>query len=194
MDVALALAAAFLFALGSVLQQRAGMDEPEEAEGSSAGLLLRMARRPVWVAGIVADALGCVGQAVALTIGRLAVVQPVLAASMVFALPLGRRITEQRISRNDVAAAVLVTLALVAFLTIADPSGGRDDAPLGEGLGAGAVGGAVGAPLVLVARQCEPAMKAAPVSPSCFSGIRMVPMNCWTPVAVTAVTMTAMIR
>ncbi len=160
MDAVLALAAAFLFALGSVLQQRAGMDEPE-GEGSDAGLLLRMARRPVWLAGIAADALGFIGQAVALTIGRLAVVQPLLAASMVFALPLGRRITDQRISRNDITAAVLVTVALIAFLTIADPSGGRDDAPPGEWLVAGAIGVAVCVPLVLVAQRSRPAMKAA---------------------------------
>lgn len=58
MDVVLALVAALLFALGSVLQQKAGMDEPEAAEGSGSGLLLRMARRPAWLAGIAADALG----------------------------------------------------------------------------------------------------------------------------------------
>ena len=161
MDVALALVAAFLFALGSVLQQRAGMDEPEDAAGSDAGLLLRMARRPVWLAGIAADGLGFIGQAVALTIGRLAVMQPVLAASMVFALPLGRRVTEQRIGRNDIAAALLVTFALVAFLTIADPSGGRDDASLGEWAIAGAIGAAVCVPLVVAARRARPAMKAA---------------------------------
>ena len=109
MDVALALAAALLFALGTVLQQKAGLDEPDATEGSSSGLLLRMARKPVWLAGIAADALGFVGQAVALTIGRLAVVQPLLATSMVFALPLGHRLTAQRVTRADVGAAVLVT-------------------------------------------------------------------------------------
>ena len=57
-----------------------------------------MARKPVWLAGIAADALGFVGQAVALTIGRLAVVQPLLATSMVFALPLGHRLTAQRVT------------------------------------------------------------------------------------------------
>ena len=89
---------------------------------------------PVWLAGIAADALGFVGQAVALTIGRLAVVQPLLATSMVFALPLGHRLTAQRVTRSDVGAAVLVTASLIAFLTIANPSGGRDDAPIGEWL------------------------------------------------------------
>jgi drug/metabolite transporter (DMT)-like permease len=158
-DIVLALAAALLFAVGTVLQQKAGMDEP--AGGSDSGLLLRMARRPVWVAGIVADGLGFVGQAAALSVGRLAVVQPLLVSSLVFALPLGARFTGQRIRPADVGAAVLVIGALLAFLTFADPSGGRDDAPFGEWLVAGAVIGAVCVPLVLIARGRRPALKAA---------------------------------
>jgi len=68
MDIVLALVAALLFALGTVLQQRAGLEEP--AGGSSSGLLLRMAKRPVWLAGIVADAFGFVAQAAALASTR----------------------------------------------------------------------------------------------------------------------------
>ncbi len=160
MAVALALGAALLFALGTVLQQKAGLDEPDASEGSSSGLLLRMARKPVWLAGIAADSLGFVGQAVALTIGRLAVVQPLLATSMVFALPLGHRLTAQRVTRADVGAAVLVTLSLIAFLTIANPSGGRDDAPLGEWLVLGGVIAGVSVPLVLASLKARPAIKA----------------------------------
>jgi drug/metabolite transporter (DMT)-like permease len=119
-----------------------------------------MARKPVWLAGIAADALGFVGQAVALTIGRLAVVQPLLAISMVFALPLGHRLTAQRVSRADVGAAILVTAALVAFLTIADPSGGRDDAPLGEWLVLGAALAGLCVPLTLASLRARPAVKA----------------------------------
>ena len=160
MAIGLALGAALLFALGSVLQQKAGLDQPEESEGSSSGLLLRMARHPVWLAGIAADALGFVGQAVALTIGRLAVVQPLLATSMIFALPLGNRLTNQRIRRSDVAAAILVTASLVAFLTIANPSGGRDDAPLGEWLVLGGITVGVCVPLFLLSLRARPAVKA----------------------------------
>ena len=160
MAIALALGAALLFALGSVLQQKAGLDQPEEAEGSGSGLLLRMARHPVWLAGIAADALGFAGQAVALTIGRLAVVQPLLATSMIFALPLGHKLTNQRIRRGDIAAAVLVTASLVAFLTIANPSGGRDDAPLGEWLVLGAITVGVCIPLFLLSLRARPAIKA----------------------------------
>ena len=160
MEIVLALIASLLFALGTVLQQKAGLDDPVPDRGSS-GLLLQMARRPVWLAGIAADALGFVAQAIALTIGRLAVVQPLLISSVVFALPLGVRLTGQTVRRIDVAAALVVCTALAAFLVIADPSGGRNDAPLGEWLLAGGACGAVAAALVLAGRASPPARKAA---------------------------------
>ena len=159
MDVVLALVAALLFALGTVLQQKAGLEGPQD--GGSAGLLLRMVRRPVWLAGIVADAFGFIAQAAALGIGRLAVVQPLLVSSVVFALPLGARLTGQRIRRIDVGGAVLVVVALIAFLTIANPSGGRADAPLRDWLVTGAVCAAVCAPLVLLARRGPAPRRAA---------------------------------
>lgn len=161
MEIVLALIAAALFALGSVLQQKAGLDGDERDRAGSAGLLLRMARRPVWLAGIAADGLGFVVQVVALAVGRLAVVQPVLVSSVVFALPMGARITGQRVTRLDVGAAILVTGALVVFLVVADPTGGREDAPLREWLVTGAVLAAVVVPLVLLARRLRPAARAA---------------------------------
>ncbi|MET0557337.1 MAG: DMT family transporter [Solirubrobacterales bacterium] len=159
MDVVLALLAALFFAFGTVLQQRGGLEQP--SEGASSSLLLRMARRPVWLAGIAADSLGFVAQAVALAVGRLAVVQPLLVSTVVFALPLGARFTGQRIRRQDVAAAALVVGALVAFLLIAEPSGGRDDAPLGQWLVAFGACALVCVPLCLLGRHGSPARRAA---------------------------------
>jgi drug/metabolite transporter (DMT)-like permease len=158
-DVVLALVAAVLFALGNTLQQKAGLDEP--TEGTGASLLVRMAQRPVWLLGIASDGLGFVAQAAALGIGRLVVVQPLLVTSVVFAMPLGARLTGQRITRTDVGAAVLVVGALVAFLTIANPSGGRDDAPLGDWLIAGAACGVPCAILILLARHGSPPRRSA---------------------------------
>ena len=159
MDIVLALAAALFFAFGTVLQQRAGLEKP--AEGSSAGLLVQMAKRPVWLAGIAADGLGFLCQAVALAVGRLAVVQPLLVTTVVFALPLGARFTGQKVRRLDVGAALVVVLALVAFLTIANPSGGNDDAPLAEW--AIAIGACVGicVPLFALGRFGSPPRRAA---------------------------------
>jgi drug/metabolite transporter (DMT)-like permease len=158
-EIALALAAALLFALGTVLQQKAALDEPPV--GSSSGLLLRMARRPVWLAGIAADGLGFVTQAAALGTGSLAVVQPLLVTTLVFALPLGVWLSGQRLRRSDVAAAVLVVVAVAGFLLIAQPAGGRSEAPLADWLIAAGACGAVCVPLVLLGRTGPPRHRAA---------------------------------
>lgn len=159
MEVVLSLASAMLFALGTVLQQRAGVSEP--SGGAHAGLVLRMARRPVWLAGIAADGLGFVAQAAALGIGRLAVVQPLLVASVVFALALGVRLSGQRVTGGEVAAAALVVVALVGFLLIASPSGGRSEAPLSDWLVVFVICAAACAPLALLARRGPAPRRAA---------------------------------
>jgi drug/metabolite transporter (DMT)-like permease len=150
-DIVLALVAALFFALGTVLQQRAGLSEP--TAGSSAGLLVQMARRPVWLIGISCDAIGFLAQFAALSVGRLAVVQPLIVFSVVFALPLGARLTGQRVRRIDIVAAIVVTIGLLAFLAIANPTGGRDDAPFGQWLIAGGACLIVVAPLVLASHR-----------------------------------------
>jgi drug/metabolite transporter (DMT)-like permease len=161
MVVALAVAAAFLFALGTVLQQRAAVREPSGGPRGAASLLVRLVRRPMWIGGIVVDGLGFAAQAAALGVGRLAVVQPILAATVVFALPLGAWLTNQRIRAREWAAAGLVTAALVAFLVVANATGGRDDAPLGEWLVAAIPIGAVSAALVAAGWRARPGVKAA---------------------------------
>jgi drug/metabolite transporter (DMT)-like permease len=158
-EIVLSLVSAMLFALGSVLQQRAGVGAP--SPGAHAGLVLRMARRPVWLAGIASDGLGFVLQAAALRIGRLAVVQPLLVASMVFALPLGVRLSGQRVGRSEVAAAALVVVALVGFLTMTSPSSGRTEAPLSDWLVVAFVFVAVCGPIVLLSRRGPAPRRAA---------------------------------
>ena len=124
MAVILAFGSAAVFALGTVLQQRVVMDAPEAKE-ASAGILFRLIRHPVWLAGIAAYGIAFGLQAAALGDGRLVVVQPILATTIVFALPLGVWLSAQRITRRDVIAAIVVTAGLALFLLLADPSGGR---------------------------------------------------------------------
>lgn len=160
MAVVLALAAALLFALGTVLQQRAAVAQRAHHSGP-AGLLLALARRPVWIAGIVVDSLGFAAQAAALGIGRLVVVQPVIATSIVFALPLGARFSGQRTTRRDVLAAAAVTVALAAFLVLGNPTAGHDDAPLRAWIAAGAPIAVLSAALVAGAAGRRPSARAA---------------------------------
>jgi drug/metabolite transporter (DMT)-like permease len=158
-QVILALVSALLFAVGTVLQQKAGMDAL--ASGTSSGLLVRMARHRLWLIGIVCDAGGFVAQAAALRLGQLAVVQPLLVLSVVFALPLGARLNDQRLRGREVAAAALVVAALAGFLAIAHPSGGRSEASLSAWFVAGIASAAVCAPLSLLARNSPAPRRAA---------------------------------
>jgi drug/metabolite transporter (DMT)-like permease len=162
MAVPLAIAAAALFALGTVLQQRAAMGEDVDGEvGAGAGLMMRLIRRPVWLSGIAVDGIGFGAQAAALGIGRLAVVQPVLALQVVFALPLGARLSHQRIGRREVFGAAVVTAGIALFLILSNPTGGRDDAPFDEWLITFAASAAVCGGLVLAARGRRPKVRAA---------------------------------
>jgi drug/metabolite transporter (DMT)-like permease len=160
MTAVLALVAAAIFALGTVLQQRAAMTEPDDRAASNT-ILLRLATHPVWLAGIAAYGLAYLVQAAALGSGQIVVVQPVLATTIVFALPLGVWLSHQRVSRRDVFAAVAVTVGLGAFLLLSDPGGGRESAETGEWLIAGGavIGGVVA--LVAVGRGRAGALKAA---------------------------------
>jgi hypothetical protein len=79
----------------------------------------------------------------------------------VFALPLGVWLTHQRVGRREILGALAVVLGLTAFMVVANPSGGRADAPGFEwGITAGVVGGAAIA-LTVAGWHRRPAMKAA---------------------------------
>jgi drug/metabolite transporter (DMT)-like permease len=160
MAVILAFASAAVFALGTVLQQRVVMNAPEAKE-ASAGILFRLIEHPVWLAGIAAYGIAFSLQAAALGGGRLAVVQPILATTIVFALPLGVWLSAQRITVRDVIAAFVVTVGLALFLLIADPSGGREDAPIGEWIVAGAVVIGIAAALLVAGLGRAGALRAA---------------------------------
>ena len=93
--------AAVLFALGTGTSAEGGA--AGNRRGGAEGGVPPPARppRPVWLAGIAADRIGYVAQAAALGIGRLVVVQPLLASMIVFALPLGKRILGQHRPPRD---------------------------------------------------------------------------------------------
>ena len=123
----LALVAAFFFAVATVCEQKGAMEEPESGT-LHPGFLVRLMRKPVWLLGLGADALGYMTQAAALGLGRLVSVQPLLVASVVFALPLGAKITHQHVGRREILGAAAVCSGLVIFRFVATPYGGHDDA------------------------------------------------------------------
>jgi len=126
-----ALVAAFFFALAATLQQKGALDMGELSLGSPASFL-RLAKQTWWLLGTVALLAGYVFQAIALANGRLAVIQPLLVTTIVFALPLGYLLTSQVIGRNEVAGAAVVVLGLAVFTVVGDAAEGNDNAPADE--------------------------------------------------------------
>jgi drug/metabolite transporter (DMT)-like permease len=124
--VSLALVAALLFALANVLQQRVAMEFPDRLAHSPL-FLVRLLRRPEWIAGMAIILAGFAFHAAALSDGQIVVVQPILSLTLVLSLPIGVRLTAQRIGPRDVALSLLVTIALGAFLVLSDPAAGIDD-------------------------------------------------------------------
>jgi len=122
MGEALAILAAVLFALGTVLQQK-GTLSTAAGEGDPR-FLIQILRRPVWLAGAILQSAGWVVQAMALDRASLVAVQSLTALSLVIALPLGIVLTSQHIGRRELAGATLALVGIVFFISAGQPQGG----------------------------------------------------------------------
>lgn len=89
------------------------------------GLLTRLLTKRLWLAGIGADVAGYVLQFLALGIGSLALVQPLLVSGLLLALPLAAALDHRRLRPSEWAAAGAVCVGLATFLVVASPARGR---------------------------------------------------------------------
>ena len=121
----LAVLAAVLFAVGAVLQHEAA--ELSTSDGSLS--LRRLIKRRRWMLGQTATVLGTLGQVAALAVAPVAVVQPVLAVTLVVGLGLRAVRTRQAPLRLELIGAALTTGGLGVFLVAAQPAAGADHAP-----------------------------------------------------------------
>jgi drug/metabolite transporter (DMT)-like permease len=121
-----------------VLQQRAASEVPD-AESLGGGLVRRLVRRPMWLAGVGADTGAYVVQAVALGLGSLVLVQPLLVTSLLFALPLGAIWAGRRLRRADWVWAGVLTVGLAIFVIVGDPTEGAETASIARWLVAAAI-------------------------------------------------------
>lgn len=127
MAILAALGAALLYAIASVLQQRAAGEAPAE-RSLRFRLLLGLIARPIWLIGIIADGAGFVLQFVALDHGSLVLVQPLLVSGLLFALPLGAAFTRRRLTFSEWLGSAATVAGLSLFLVVAAPGPGHDRA------------------------------------------------------------------
>ena len=137
--VVLSLVASAMNALASVLQRRANQEESEQ-QRSMVRMVLALARRPVWLGGIAAMMTGFALEACALTLGRIALVEPLMIAELPLTLIGTVFILHRRYAWSVWIAIVGFAASLAVFLFALGPEGGHPEAvPLGTWLIAGSV-------------------------------------------------------
>lgn len=113
--VLVALLSAACYAVSAVLQQR---QASRQAEGG-AGLVLRLARQPVWWLAVGATIAGALLHVAALALGPLSVVEPPGVTTLAFALPLGALLARRKVGRVEWAAAAAVMLGVATMVAVA---------------------------------------------------------------------------
>jgi len=157
--VLLAVAGSAAFAVAAVTQQGAAA-RLAAGRAFDPAVLARLARRPAWLAGLAAVIAGFGLQAAALGLGRLVVIEPVLATSLLFALVLAARRARRRLRPGEWAAALAVVAGLAVFLTAGQPAGGQRTASAAAlGLAAATAAGLTG--LCVTAASRVPAARRA---------------------------------
>ena len=115
-----ALGAAMSFALAAVFQQEAARSADPGAS-LSPRLLLILLHRPKWLLGVGLLLCGYGLQALALSAGPVAVVQPIVATELAFAIPIGIWRRRRRAGRREWAGIVAVLAGVSVLLWVASP-------------------------------------------------------------------------
>jgi drug/metabolite transporter (DMT)-like permease len=122
----LAALAAIFFALAATLWQRATLSLEEVSIRRPKSFLVLLLNL-VWLAGLVAQGAAVVLQGAALDRGPLALVQPLLVTTIVFALPLGYFLTEQDVTVRQVLGALVIVAGLALFGVYGNPAEGTNN-------------------------------------------------------------------
>jgi drug/metabolite transporter (DMT)-like permease len=158
--VAVALAGALAFAAATVAQQRAAA-RSSDAEARGAGFVGQLLRRPQWWVGTLGNGAGYLLQAVALGLGALVVVAPLMVTSLLFALPLGAWWSRRKLAGSAWVWGIVLSAALALFVLLGHPADGVDRGSLGGWLVIAAVGVPVVAGCLVLAHARSGAARAS---------------------------------
>ena len=130
--VTLSALSAAVFVAAMALQQRANLEQLREAAaGARPGAAVAVVRRPAWIAGFALSNAGFVIHAVALGLGALSLVQPILVSQLVFMVPAGAWVVGSRPRRSEWSAALVVSAGLAGFVAVTRAEEGLESAPAG---------------------------------------------------------------
>lgn len=155
LSLVLAVFAAGCNALSSVLQRKANRDEPAD-QPFGVALLVHLVTQPAWLLGVVSMIVSFLLQAVALDLGTLSSVEPVLALELPLTLVLGAAVLTQPLRTRDWMSGAVMAFGLAMFIFVLAPSGGdAAHAPTGVTAAAG-LASAIGVAVLVAAAQFGP--------------------------------------
>jgi hypothetical protein len=125
MTYLLALIAAVSFGVNWVLQQHEAGRAPTSLQLRPVRMLEYLVRRPLWLIGLLALAVGGAAQEAALVDGSLPVIESLLVLDLVVALVLADRLSPHSVRRRQWAGAVVVCIGLATFLIAGHPTPGH---------------------------------------------------------------------
>ncbi|MHA6783304.1 DMT family transporter [Pseudonocardia saturnea] len=135
-SVVLAVLAAAASAVAAVLQRKAASTESRSG-AAGPGLLLNLARKPVWLGGVAAIVVGFGLYAAALATGPIILVQPILVLELGFALLFAATVFHSKLHTREWTAIAGMTVGLALLLFSLRPSGGDPGAASGAAWAAG---------------------------------------------------------
>jgi drug/metabolite transporter (DMT)-like permease len=148
----LALGAAFANALISVFQRK-GIETAPASSTLRLSLITYALRRGIWLAGFALMIVSFLLQALALHLGRLSEVQPILTTELVFLVAVLAAWFGFTITRREWLGALALTGGLAGFLAFADPVDGTLSPPFWEwAIAGGACTGAIVVAVLLALR------------------------------------------
>jgi drug/metabolite transporter (DMT)-like permease len=142
--IVLAVAAALIFGVASVADQRS-TKRVKTRKALSPQIFLDLMRQPLWLASIGGTVIGFALQVLALKYGPLALVEPLLVCDLIFAVLINSYL-RRRWDPVLLGGVIATAIGVAAFLVIARPSNGRSSVsflvvlPLAAGLIAAVVG------------------------------------------------------
>jgi drug/metabolite transporter (DMT)-like permease len=142
--VVLAVAAALIFGVASVADQRS-TKRVKRRKALSPQIFVDLMRQPLWLASIGGTVIGFALQVLALRFGPLALVEPLLVCDLIFAVLINAYL-RRRWDSVLIGGVIATAVGVATFLVIARPSNGRSSVsflvvlPLAAGLTAAVVG------------------------------------------------------
>jgi drug/metabolite transporter (DMT)-like permease len=118
-----AVCAALANAFGAVLQRRAAKTAPL-ADAMRLRLMIDLIRKPIWLGGVVALIAGFLFQAAALSIGDLALVQPIVVAELPLTMVVAAVAFRTHLDRDAWIGAISVSGGLAILLIATAPQSG----------------------------------------------------------------------